>query len=78
MGWWRAMIFWPYSAGRKRQSACECERTSNITLSHALNLINGRHCRRGGKRYRTTALRKLVEVEKRTIGKWSRNFITAS
>ena len=25
----------------KRQSACECERTSNITLSHALNLING-------------------------------------
>src|SRR6185436_14176720 len=25
----------------KRLSACECERTSNITLSHALNLING-------------------------------------
>src|SRR5262249_31352670 len=25
----------------KRQSACECERTSNITLSHALNMING-------------------------------------
>ena len=25
----------------KRQSACECERTSNVTLSHALNLING-------------------------------------
>jgi hypothetical protein len=25
----------------KRQSACECERTSNLTLSHALNLING-------------------------------------
>jgi hypothetical protein len=25
----------------KRQSACECERTSNITLSHTLNLING-------------------------------------
>jgi hypothetical protein len=25
----------------KRQSACECERTSNMTLSHALNLING-------------------------------------
>ena len=22
-------------------SACECERTSNITLSHALNMING-------------------------------------
>jgi hypothetical protein len=26
----------------KRQSACECERSSNVTLSHALNLINGR------------------------------------
>jgi hypothetical protein len=25
----------------KRQSACECERTSNITLAHAMNLING-------------------------------------
>jgi hypothetical protein len=25
----------------KRQSSCECERTSNITLSHTLNLING-------------------------------------
>ncbi|MBI3850126.1 MAG: DUF1553 domain-containing protein [Verrucomicrobia bacterium] len=25
----------------KRQSACECERTSNITLSHAINMING-------------------------------------
>ncbi len=25
----------------KRQSACECERTSSITLSHALNMING-------------------------------------
>ena len=25
----------------KRQSACECERTSNVTLAHALNLING-------------------------------------
>jgi hypothetical protein len=25
----------------KRQSACECERTSNLTLSHAMNLING-------------------------------------
>lgn len=24
-----------------RKSACECERTSNVTLSHALNLING-------------------------------------
>ena len=25
----------------KRQSACECERSSNMTLSHALSLING-------------------------------------
>jgi hypothetical protein len=25
----------------KRQSACECERSSNMTLSHALNMING-------------------------------------
>jgi len=25
----------------KRQSACECERSSNLTLSHALSLING-------------------------------------
>jgi hypothetical protein len=25
----------------KRQSACECERSSNVTLSHAMNLING-------------------------------------
>ena len=25
----------------KRQSACECERTSNLTLAHAMNLING-------------------------------------
>lgn len=24
-----------------RKSACECERTSNVSLSHALNLING-------------------------------------
>jgi len=26
----------------KRQSACECERVSNVTLSHAINLINGK------------------------------------
>ncbi|HEU0008822.1 MAG TPA: DUF1549 and DUF1553 domain-containing protein, partial [Verrucomicrobiae bacterium] len=25
----------------KRQSACECERSSNMTLSHALSLVNG-------------------------------------
>jgi len=26
----------------ERKSVCECERTSNLTLSHAMNLINGR------------------------------------
>lgn len=25
----------------KRESACECERTSNVSLAHALNLVNG-------------------------------------
>ena len=25
----------------KRESACECERSSNVTFSHALSLING-------------------------------------
>src|SRR5260370_28017202 len=25
----------------KRESACECERTSNLSLAHALSLING-------------------------------------
>ena len=25
----------------RRQSACECERTSNLTLAHTMNLING-------------------------------------
>jgi hypothetical protein len=25
----------------KRESACECERTSNVSLAHALSLING-------------------------------------
>ena len=25
----------------KRTSACECERTSNFSLSHAINLVNG-------------------------------------
>ncbi|MFM8359982.1 MAG: DUF1549 and DUF1553 domain-containing protein, partial [Verrucomicrobiota bacterium] len=26
----------------KRQSACECERSGSVTLSHALNLVNGK------------------------------------
>lgn len=25
----------------KRETACECERTSNVSLAHALSLING-------------------------------------
>src|SRR5205085_953158 len=25
----------------KRESACECERTSNVSLAHALSLVNG-------------------------------------
>ena len=25
----------------KRETACECERTTNVSLAHALNLING-------------------------------------
>lgn len=47
----------------KRQSACECERSSNVTLSHALNLINGKtigECvSNSGNRFT-----KLVEGEK--------------
>jgi hypothetical protein len=47
----------------KRQSACECERSSNVTLSHALNLINGKtigECvSNSGNRFT-----KLVETEK--------------
>jgi len=47
----------------KRQSACECERTGNVTLSHALNLINGDMIGDavGDKNNRLT---KFVEMEK--------------
>ena len=47
----------------KRQSACECERTSNLTLSHALNLINGQTLSEavGSPKSR---IAKLVETEK--------------
>ena len=31
----------PVERRPKRQSACECERSSSLTLSHALSLING-------------------------------------
>jgi hypothetical protein len=47
----------------KRQSACECERTSNVTLAHALNLINGNtisECLSAP----TNRIAKIVESEK--------------
>ncbi len=47
----------------KRQSACECERSSNLTLSHALNLINGRTLG-DAVASPTSRLAKLVESEK--------------
>src|SRR4029078_4058824 len=47
----------------KRQSACECERTSNITLSHAMNLINGRMIG-DALSAPENHLKKLVESEK--------------
>src|SRR6266700_1692320 len=47
----------------KRQSACECERTSNLTLSHALNLINGTTIGESVDATNST-LAKLVETEK--------------
>jgi hypothetical protein len=47
----------------KRQSACECERTSNVSLAHALNLINGNMI---GEAVQAPGnrLAKLVESEK--------------
>lgn len=47
----------------KRQSACECERTSNLTLSHALNLVNGQTL---GEAVNSpdSRIAKLVESEK--------------
>ena len=47
----------------KRQSACECERTSNLTLSHALNLINGTTIGESVDATNST-LARLVETEK--------------
>ena len=47
----------------KRQSACECERTSNVTLSHALNLINGTTIS-DAVNDSTSRMAKLVETEK--------------
>lgn len=47
----------------KRQSACECERTSNVTLSHALNLINGATISEAVSA-KDNRISKLVEKEK--------------
>jgi hypothetical protein len=47
----------------KRQSACECERTSNLTLSHALNLINGQTLSEAVSSP-SSRIAKLVESEK--------------
>ncbi|MFO1499774.1 MAG: DUF1549 and DUF1553 domain-containing protein [Verrucomicrobiota bacterium] len=45
----------------KRQSACECERTSNLTLAHAMNLINGKMIS-DAVQSPDNQLRKLVEA----------------
>jgi hypothetical protein len=47
----------------KRQSACECERSSNMTLSHALSLINGTTIS-DAVSSPTSRIAKLVETEK--------------
>ncbi len=47
----------------KRQSACECERTSNVTLSHALSLINGTTISESLSAP-TNRIAKVVEAEK--------------
>jgi len=47
----------------KRQSACECERTSNVTLSHALSLINGATIS-DSLAAPTNRIARLVETEK--------------
>ncbi len=47
----------------KRQSACECERSSNLTLSHALSLINGNTISEAVSSP-TSRIAKLAETEK--------------
>lgn len=47
----------------KRESACECERTSNVSLAHALNLINGPLIS-GAVSEGGNAIAKLVEKDK--------------
>ncbi|HEX8916224.1 MAG TPA: DUF1549 and DUF1553 domain-containing protein [Humisphaera sp.] len=47
----------------KRETACECERTSNVSLAHALNLVNGPLIS-GAVADPANKLAKLVETEK--------------
>jgi len=47
----------------KRQSACECERSSSLTLSHALSLINGPTISEAVSA-KDSRIAKLVETEK--------------
>lgn len=47
----------------KRETACECERTSNISLAHALNLVNGPLIS-GAVTDPASTLSKLIEKEK--------------
>jgi hypothetical protein len=47
----------------KRQSACECERSSSLTLSHALSLINGPTIS-DAVSAKDSRIAKLVETEK--------------
>jgi len=46
----------------KRESACECERTSNVSLAHALNLING-HLISDAVGQSGNAIAKVVEAQ---------------
>ncbi|QOV92136.1 DUF1549 and DUF1553 domain-containing protein [Humisphaera borealis] len=47
----------------KRETACECERTSNMSLAHALNLVNGPLIS-GAVTDPASSIGKLVEKEK--------------
>lgn len=46
----------------KRETACECERTSNVSLAHALNLVNG-HLISDAVDSSDSAIARLVEHE---------------
>jgi hypothetical protein len=46
----------------KRETACECERTGNLSLAHALNLVNGPLIS-GAVADPTSSFKKLVESQ---------------